>query len=197
MSDGHETMTDDALEKALLRTARDYGASERARHGTMDALGLAAIAPAAQTSFWKLHGLKLALSALLLGAAGLFLLHRDEAPRPATAAVAPLATTPPVTTVAAVTPEPETLAQPSAAPPQPLSLAPMKLPVRARPATPAPAPTSTLAEEIASIDRVRQAVYAKDKEAALRGLDDYDRRFPNGALAPEAQLLRTRASALP
>lgn len=49
-----------------------------------------------------------------------------------------------------------------------------------------------LAEEVAALDGVRQ-ITAIQPEEALRLLDEYDRRFPQGDLGPEALVLRIDA----
>jgi hypothetical protein len=54
------------------------------------------------------------------------------------------------------------------------------------PATPLP----TLAEEIAALDRARQAREARDPAAALRMLDAFEVSFPKARLEPEARVLR-------
>ncbi len=179
----------DPLHDALIKEARDYRASDQTRERTLVALGIAAATP----SFWRLHGLKIFLAALGVGAVAVL----------ATGSSTEIPTTKPVTQNAAAMEAPTLLPAPAPDPAPALETAPLarvvnppaKLQLRAA-APVASSPASTLADEIAAIDQVRQAVYAKDKNGALAGLDDYDRRFPNGKLAPEAQVLRGRARAL-
>jgi len=72
----------------------------------------------------------------------------------------------------------------------------------------APAPTTTtraplpsassdenadLAAEVVALDRARQALDRGDATAALRALDDYQRRFPLGTMRPEATVVRIEA----
>jgi len=76
------------------------------------------------------------------------------------------------------------------------------LPERAVPAVPAEsvvpaAPTepslpigSTLHAELGTIDQARAALYSGDTRRALGLLDHYEARFPRGAMAPEAAVLR-------
>jgi len=52
---------------------------------------------------------------------------------------------------------------------------------------------SGLAAEVSALDRARAATDAHDPGGALALLDAYQRRFPNGSLQPEAQLLRVEA----
>ncbi|HEY1955097.1 MAG TPA: hypothetical protein VGH28_05780 [Polyangiaceae bacterium] len=59
----------------------------------------------------------------------------------------------------------------------------------------APAPTS-LAEEVASVQRARSRVLAHDGRGALDALDAYDARYPTGELREEALALRVRAARL-
>lgn len=55
-------------------------------------------------------------------------------------------------------------------------------------------PTSgTLAEELALMDRARQAIARNDAAEALRALDDHATRFPQGTLIRERDVLRVTA----
>ncbi len=199
MSEGHPS-----LEETLLREARGYQASPRTRQRTLEALGLA-MAPPATTSLLKTHALKLFLSAVLLSGVGYVALTHQK-PNAAVAVVTHAPMLDPVETAVVANPisaPPVTLETASPTIVAPARHAPLSSSTSTAPpsgvdhAAPRTDVPSNLGEEIASIDRVRQAVYANDKEAALRGLDDYDRRFPSGTLAPEAQKLRARARALP
>ncbi len=59
-----------------------------------------------------------------------------------------------------------------------------------------PAPNaSALALEVASLDRARRALAAKDPAEAIRLLDVYEREVPVRVLGPEAQVLRIEAVA--
>lgn len=57
---------------------------------------------------------------------------------------------------------------------------------------PAPRHEVSLADEIALFDRARAGFGKDDPSRVLATLDDYERRFPNGAFAEEAQVLRVR-----
>jgi hypothetical protein len=50
-----------------------------------------------------------------------------------------------------------------------------------------------LGEQVAALDRARRALGDGDAVGALRDLDDYQSRFPRGALAEEAEVLRVEA----
>jgi len=50
-----------------------------------------------------------------------------------------------------------------------------------------------LGEQVASVDRARSALAGGDAAEAIRLVDDYDARFPGGALAQEATTLRIEA----
>jgi hypothetical protein len=50
-----------------------------------------------------------------------------------------------------------------------------------------------LGEQVALVDRARSALGAGDASLALRLADEYDARFPGGALAPEVAGLRVQA----
>ena len=73
-----------------------------------------------------------------------------------------------------------------------------------RDAKPAPAAKATsapsapaappLADEVAALDRAREALAGGDAAAALRQLEQHDRRFSSGALGPEAMVLRIEAT---
>lgn len=52
-----------------------------------------------------------------------------------------------------------------------------------------------LAEELAALDRVREALGAGSPGRALTALDAHDRQFPKGPLGPEALMLRIEALA--
>jgi hypothetical protein len=57
----------------------------------------------------------------------------------------------------------------------------------------APSRDVSLAEEVALLDRARQALREQRPEAALGQLDEYGRRAPRGALLTEATVLRVEA----
>jgi hypothetical protein len=60
-------------------------------------------------------------------------------------------------------------------------------------APPAVAPATTVASEVASLDRARAALSAGNAREALARLAAYDSSFPHGTLEPEAVVLRVRA----
>lgn len=55
----------------------------------------------------------------------------------------------------------------------------------------------SLAEEVKQLDRVRALMARGDRAGALRELDGYEQRHPNGTLRREARVLRARASEQP
>jgi TolA-binding protein len=180
--------SNDPVEQALLREARDYRASPRARQ--------LALAAAVKTSWLKSLGLKIAAGVVALGAIGAWWVHDHGA-----SSSAALPTPPAPPSVSATTPPLPTMQAPVVSLP-PVHAAPVASALASAAARESarPAPSghgSTLSEEIAAIDRARKAVYASDKAGAIRALDEYDRRFPNGTFAPEAKTLRSRADALP
>lgn len=76
------------------------------------------------------------------------------------------------------------------------ALAPRSVTRRVRTNGPAEAPAANgdqLKLEVQQLDRVRAALGTGDRERALQLLDGYERRFPNGTLAPEAAKLRHSA----
>jgi TolA-binding protein len=60
-------------------------------------------------------------------------------------------------------------------------------------AFPVETPESRLREEVAVLDRARQALGRRQAAEALREIKEYERRFPAGALAREATLLAVEA----
>ncbi len=145
-----------------------------------------------------------------------------EAPRPAAAArtLAPATCTATAIAVAEApqvpasaptppmepAPSPPSIAQ-TFAPKQASALSPLLPLVRTAasataPAQDAPAPDTSgrdtrsahaLGEQVALVDRARSALGAGDPSSALRLADEYDARFPGGALAPEVAGLRVQA----
>jgi hypothetical protein len=180
--------TQDELTRELLREARSGGASPEGRRRTLQALGLGVMAPAPTASSLPL---KVSLGVLVVGGVGLLffaLRGSDRVPvAPVEVVRPPVVEVSATLTTTAVAAPPETAASAAVAAPRPL-------PARVIPSA---SSGSSLALEIAAIDRARQAVYANDKKGAESALDDYDRRFPKGVLAPEAAKLRARADALP
>jgi hypothetical protein len=206
--------TDDAMERALLEAGREDRASPEARQRTLAALGLSAAtagagASAAAKPWWSAAWAKaLGLAALGLGAGAIAwgVGRTSESSTPVPANPAPAITAPaaaaaepaappatPAAALAAPTAEPTTApastARAQRVPGATVARAPSTTP---SPATAAP-PSGNLAEEIATIDRARRALYDHDAHGALRALDEHDRRFPQGALGPEAQVLRVEA----
>jgi len=187
--------TTDELERALLREARDVTASPELRRRTLAALGLGAPVAVAKSPALSSGALKILGVALVVGVGiAAYLASRSappHAPAPVVAASTRLADPPPPV------PPPSVAEAPSALSPPP-SAAPLAS-VRPHASAPAPKPSagSSMAMETTLIDRARQALYAGQKEAALRALDEYDSRFPAGVFGPEAKKLRARAMALP
>jgi TolA-binding protein len=62
--------------------------------------------------------------------------------------------------------------------------------VPARPMQPSLPVASTLHAELGTIDQARAALHSGDTRSALGLLDHYEARFPRGAMAPEAAVLR-------
>ena len=92
---------------------------------------------------------------------------------------------------APVEPDPRNAALPDTVP----------LPTLPEPALPSPSngafpletPDTTLSQELAVLDRARQALGGRDATQALREIAEYERRFPSGALSREATLLAVEA----
>ena len=73
--------------------------------------------------------------------------------------------------------------------PAPSARAPERRPSRPEP----PAEASTLAAEVAALERAQAALAAHDAPGALRALDHYEATFPSGRLASEENVLRVQA----
>ena len=102
--------------------------------------------------------------------------------------------------VVAATPTATATAEASSAPaPLPTAVPPPVVPVPpAAPAAPAalepPRPPALgLGQQVAALDRARDALASGNAGGALRLVDEYDRQFPRGALAQEATALRIEA----
>ncbi|WP_437928658.1 hypothetical protein WMF37_05170 [Sorangium sp. So ce291] len=205
------------FERALLRSWKHESPSSAARARALAIAGLAAgtsaappadaapaPAPAPQAAPGKLlaiakWSLGTAIGVGLLGA-GVALLRPPAPPAAAAPSSAPpAALAPPVapapTPSGPVTSAPlplQTSALPGpapatvASPPRSTSAAP-----RARPAPVEPA--DALREQVAIIDRARDALGAGDAAGCLSELDAYDRRFPRSAMGEEATVLRIEA----
>jgi len=63
----------------------------------------------------------------------------------------------------------------------------------ALPTTAAPVATTALAEEMRLLDAARRSLASGDSRGALSTLASYERAFPQGALRPEASVLKVRA----
>ncbi|MGO8992546.1 MAG: tetratricopeptide repeat protein [Polyangiaceae bacterium] len=96
----------------------------------------------------------------------------------------PVVPIPSAITSAGMTPPPSDLAQPS---PRVVAAAVHELP------PPSPSTSSSFGAEVSSLDRARTQIDLGQPAAALSLLDAYVARFPHGAMAPEATLLRIQA----
>jgi hypothetical protein len=191
------------VERGLLDALRLERPSPELEERMRAAIGLAAMpapapepstpttaaVPAVKTAGW---GAIAAGAAVIAGLAGgvLFLLQggteaegsRLQAPPPALRAT-------PAKTPEVSTPKPE------ATPAIPAEeLEPVPAPAKLRPQqAPVAPPSASLREEIRLIDSARMAVKKHDRARALGILDQYTRRFPDGAFTEEARVLRAEA----
>ncbi len=184
----------DDFERWLLDSAREdalpAGATERAWASFAAATGAMGDAVAGKTNAARVDASKAtAAKWLAIGALGggavVALWLRGAPPQPG-------ATAPAVSVVAA----PQTPAQPSAAPapvvevpaPEPSEVA-VRHEARETPAK----MRSTLAAEVALLDAVRRSLANGAHGDALRSLAHYERRFPQGLLASDAEVLTIEA----
>jgi TolA-binding protein len=192
------------LEVALLKSARQDGPSAGARQRALVALGigtgaavLSAKATAAAGATAAARGTTLSLLkwvgiGVLGGAATVGIAQTVTTAAPhETVPIAPASVSVREMPRAAA---PVTALQPSASAPTPAASAPIRMFV---PAVDPPVESArpTLADEVAALDRAREAVAAGQPARALSVLDDYGRRFPGGTLAQEATVLRIEALA--
>lgn len=181
------------FERDLLGALKDERPSAELEQRMRDALGLGpapSIPPPAPPVAAAKAGLGAgavaagaAVAALLVGG-GLMLRH-SSAPthEPASAAAARAPDPTPATPAPAVAPEPPS--------PEPAAVEPEA--PKARSTHAAPSSSQSLREEIQLIDQARVAVKNHDGDRARKLLDQYGRRFPNGAFLEEARVLRREA----
>jgi len=201
----------DELTRSLLRSARDDAPSPHARRKTVVALGLASgvgatVTAATATSTASTLAKSSATAALLkwIGVGVLGGVVTVGAVEVVQSKSAPVVTTTAQTAPNAVPPSPKAIkaaapAQPRAADEPPAAETPAQAvepparPAGAPKASAKPAEKASLADEVAAIDAARVALGSGNAPAALRALDDHDRRFPGGALGQEATVLRIQA----
>lgn len=181
--------------------ARRAWAAVLAKVATDGSLAPLATAGTALRAPWALGKLAIAV----VGAIGVgtwsLLPERDEPPTVATGATPPLereaspersAGTPAVIDAAPITaPVSDAAPQPEKTHTGTVALDRTPPPRAEVPA--APAPTRTLAEEVASLDRARDRLRAGDDAGALAALDEHARRFSDGELHREAAGVRVAA----
>ena len=209
----------DDLSLSLLRSARGDGPSPHARRKTMVALGLAggvgagvtaATATGAASTMAKSSATAALAKWIGMGVIGGIVTV-------GTVEVVQTKSTPAVTQGAAINAGPVAKTKPAkglapaavndapTAEPAPIeaevpppaveepAAKPSAAPVEAPRATARPADKPTLADEVAALDAARVALSSGNAAAALRALDDHDRRFPGGVLGMEATVLRIEA----
>lgn len=205
----------DDLSLSLLRSARGDGPSPHARRKTMVALGLAggvgagvtaATATGAASTMAKSSATAALAKWIGMGVIGgivtvgtVEVVQTKSAPAVTQSAAinaGPVAKAKPAKglTPAAVNdaPAPIDAAAPAPAIEEP-AVKPSAAPIEAPRATARPADKPTLADEVAALDAARVALSSGNAAAALRALDDHDRRFPGGVLGMEATVLRIEA----
>jgi hypothetical protein len=193
------------FERDLLRSWEKEQPSDAAREGALALVGTASTAAAA--------GLKAATSgagsmapkaaALGLGALGKWVLvGAGVVALAVTGATVQYVRSPPKetpVTVSAAAPVVASIAAPlPSSPPTEAPSAPAPLPPAATsPSSPTvlePRPPALgLGQQVAALDRARDALASGNAAGALRFVDEYDRQFPRGALAQEATALRIEA----
>jgi hypothetical protein len=180
-------------------TTASTAAATGAKVATGSMAPKAASLGAAALGKWALVGA--GLVALAVG--GATVEYARSSSREAPAAVAMAAPLPgpvvaPSPSSPAAVPAPPATAPPAAAsavpPPPPLAALPAPSAPPASPTALEPAPPALgLGQQVAALDRARDALASGSAAGALRQIDDYDRQFPRGALAQEAAALRIEA----
>lgn len=216
MSDPKRLLDDADLGGTLLRAGRAVDA-ERARERRIAVLGgAAAIGAAATATAWG--GVRLTLGkwlllALAAGAAITVAALQLGAPRPpeerlvarrARAVLAAHALVTPAEAPAAPARAErsdaiDVASLPDVEPAREVARAPAAVPRREPPVAPSASPSASpgegLAEEVASLQEARAALAAGALQRALASLDAHARRFPQGRLGLEAEVLRIEALA--
>jgi hypothetical protein len=167
-----------SLERALLRAGSSYQTSSQTRAKVLAGLGLAAgssalltgsAAASVSVSAAKLTWTKLLLGVSLVGATavpvGYYAVRNVESNKNATASHG---------------------ASPTASESTPAEATRTEAPT---------APAAMLSEELGALDRARLSLSNGDARRALDELDGYDRRFPEGRLQLEAEVMRIDAFA--
>lgn len=196
------------FERELLRSWPREQPSSAARQATLAlmggvaptgvAVGLKAatgsMAPKAATlgaallGKWAIVGASVV--ALATAATAVYSFRPSSTNTPVTVTAAPSVAAPlPVATSLPQLPPSATAEVPSA---PPLLPAAAKAPAAAPPALEPPR-TLGLGQEVAALDRARDALAAGNVAGALRQVDEYESQFPRGALAQEATALRIEA----
>ena len=181
----------------LLRAARAETPRRSSVQRTLVALGVTGLATTAGAKTVA-GAVAITLKWVAVGALGgsvvmgtVVGVRRLGAPSPAPAISAPSVARP-----AAKPAEPRRDVLPPAEPEaSPEPKAKSSVPVASREPAPASAIDRRLAEEIGVIDRARASLNAGNPAETLRALDDYDRRFSEPHLGPEALYLRMEARA--
>jgi len=147
--------------------------------GTGGMNGPSTIPPAATGTLVKVSAMLVALG---VAGGGLFLALRTQpqSPSPKTIATAPV--------TSAVAPSAPAKEVPESAP----SLAPQAEPAE-KPAPVAPRTANSLAQEVAILSQASTALRAGQPAAALKALDEHQRKFPRGVLTQERSSARVQA----
>jgi hypothetical protein len=191
-------------ERALLRAGADErpsATSVRAaahRLGLAPAVALISVGSAVKGLRWSSRMGYVLAPTLGIVSLGLTALYRLSAPAPAVtsgvAATSVVAESPGHTTSATNAADPaaqQALASPAMNAPPPSMDSPGLTP--AHPAQPATVRRSGLKEQLALIERARSLEASGDAAAALRAVEDYERRFAGGVLGEEASFIRLQA----
>jgi len=186
------------LEKELLsswdeRPARDARAKTLAMLGVAGATTIAgtatagaSIAPKAAAAGWLALAKWTAVGVIAVGATavgiGIATRHHEDAAPVATATATAQTPTPIVTATATAEPQ-KTIELPT----ETTRRAPQTTHAVAQPAA------STLAEQVAAVDRARAALDGHDGAKARKLVDAYEAEYPGGAFTQEAEVVRIEA----
>jgi hypothetical protein len=196
------------FERDLLRSWEKEQPSDAAREGALALVGTASTAAAAGLKAATGGAGSMAPKAAALGVAALgkwaivgavvvvlaatgatvqYVRSPSKETPVTVSAVAPV-----VASIAAPLPSSPATEGPSVPAPLPPAATSSTAPMAATVLEPRP-PALGLGQQVAALDRARDALASGNASGALRFVDEYDRQFPRGALAQEATALRIEA----
>jgi TolA-binding protein len=190
----HEGPSEDAQARVLAMVGVGLGGAVGTAGGTakMGTVASGSIAPKAAAAGTAALVKWLALGAVVTAVGGVAVHYRHRATLPTTVVASAPAPAP-------TTPEVAPVTQPAPTADQALSLA--DSPLHQEPARAARSPRhvepsdreTSLGDQVAALDRARRAMADGNAATALADVAEYQAKYPHGALAEEAEVLRVEA----